>query len=730
MNIRPTVFLVLTGLTSLGPIPTSSAQARPELVLQTGHTGSVFSVSFSPDGKRLATASGDRTAALWDAASGQKLRTLKGHTSDVESVSFSPDGKRLATGSNDNTAAMWDAASGEKLRTLKGHTHEVHSVTFSPDGKRLATASSDHTVALWDAATGQKLRTLKGSYEIFYSVSFSPDGKLLATGSSRNRAALWDAASGTKLRTLQGHTGTVNSVTFSPDGKRLATASNDQTAVLWDVATGTRLRTLKGHTDRVHSVSFSPDGKWVCTGSHDGTAALWDAATGTEVLRLISLDGGQDWLVVTPEGLFDGSAGGRNKVSYRLPGSQRVVPVDRFYESCNRTGLLALVLAGKRPRPTADFFKAESPVIRFVSAPAGGARTDPQLELTVEVTDQGGGKTTPTLRHNGTRVEATAPPRIAGKRLRQTFLVSLVPGANRFSAVASSGNGAFESDPVELVVRYAGRAEKPRLFVLCVGINDYAEQTFALKYAANDARAVHDLFTERGKASGVYAEVRPTLLLNRAAGRDGIRKAFKALAAEARPQDVLVVALAGHGVTSNGLYRFIPADFRKRPGKTLDQDVRDQGIANDVLADHLRSVKALKKVLILDTCQSGGAVKLLLGSRDPNGLRAATERMNRNEGVFVIAATVSSQEAKEVEALGHGLLTYTLLAALNAVDKGPLADRGLRATGPGGMVDVFSWFNYASNQMPELMKKYYGREQDVEPGISGTSFPLLPARKP
>jgi hypothetical protein len=660
-------------------------------------------------------------------------------------VAFSPDGKWLATRSNDGTAVLWEAASGQKLRTFQGHSGPVFSVAFSPDGKWLATATGSETTytgrlavprfgegtaVLWEASSGQRLRTFQGHSGPVFSVAFSPDGKWLATGSEDNTAVLWEAASGQKLRTFQGHSGPVFSVAFSPDGKWLATGSYDKTALLWEVSSGQKLRTLQGHTDAVFSVAFSPDGKLLASGTGAGPAILWDPRTGEVHLSLLSLDAGQDWLVVTPDGLFDGSAGGRQKVSYRLPGSNRVVPVDRFFEFCYRPGLLPQVLAGQRPRPAADFFKAAAPTVRFVSSLPGGELNDPKLELTLEVEDQGGGKTAPVLRHNGTRVESTAPPRIDGKRLRQDFAVLLVPGENRLTAVASSGNNAFESDPAEIVVRYAGPADKPRLFVLCVGINDYAEPTFALKYAVNDARALHEVFTERGKSGGVYAEVRPTLLLNRDASRDGIRKAFEAIAAQARPQDVLVVAMAGHGVTSNGLYRFIPADFRKNADKTLDEDVRNQGIGNDVLGEYLRSVKALKKVLILDTCQSGGAVKLLLAGREPNGLRDATERMNRSEGVFVIAASVSSQEAKEVDALGHGLLTYTLLAAVNAVDKGPLADRGLKATAPGGMVDVFSWFNYATNQMPELMKKYYGREQDVEPGISGTSFPLLPARKP
>ncbi|MCI0387306.1 MAG: hypothetical protein MOB07_00835 [Acidobacteria bacterium] len=165
-----------------------------DLLTLKGHGDTVPSVAFSPDGKRLATGSWDRTAKLWDAVTGQELATLKGHGDGVSSVAFSPDGKRLATGSFDRTAKLWDAVTGQEITTLKGHADEVSSVAFSPDGKRLATGSRDRTVRLWDAATGQELMTLKGHGDIVSSVAFSPDGKLLASGSYDGTVQLWIAA--------------------------------------------------------------------------------------------------------------------------------------------------------------------------------------------------------------------------------------------------------------------------------------------------------------------------------------------------------------------------------------------------------------------------------------------------------------------------------------------------------------------------------------------------------
>ena len=282
----------------------------------TGHVSAVNSVSFSPNGRMLASGGYDHRIRLWDVDTGSLIRTFRVvfHTF---SVSFSPNGRMLASGSA-REIRLWDVDTGSLIRTFKGHTQVVNSVSFSPDGQMLASGSDDHTIRLWEVDTGsliawyptmqtdinsvsfspngrmlasgskngsihlgevnKVLSSWVGHTHAVNSVSFSPNGRMLASGSDDHTIRLWDVDTGSLIgiRTFEGHTAGVNSVSFSPNSRTLASGSDDHTIRLWDVDTGSLIRTFKWHTASVNSVSFSPDGQKYASGSNDHTIRLWD----------------------------------------------------------------------------------------------------------------------------------------------------------------------------------------------------------------------------------------------------------------------------------------------------------------------------------------------------------------------------------------------------------------------------------------------------------------------
>ncbi|NEO52334.1 MAG: hypothetical protein F6K54_04120 [Okeania sp. SIO3B5] len=253
----------------------------PEFSLGMQHDRPVKAVTFSSDGKYVATASDDKTARVWDAATGKEIAKLQ-HDNDVWDVTFSPNGKYVATASDDKTARVWEATTGKEITKLQ-HDNWVRNVAFSRDGKYVATASDDKTARVWEATTGKEITKLQHDAQV-EDVAFSPDGKYVATASDDKTARVWEATTGKEITKLQ-HDAQVEDVAFSPDGKYVATASDDKTARVWETATGKEITKLQ-HGDRVMAIEFSPDGKYVATASYDNTAKVWDAATGQEISRV------------------------------------------------------------------------------------------------------------------------------------------------------------------------------------------------------------------------------------------------------------------------------------------------------------------------------------------------------------------------------------------------------------------------------------------------------------
>lgn len=303
--------------------------ASGKILLTTLPPPQVLGLSYTPDGKALATATGDNSILFLGLTSGEELGSIKGQPGDCRSLAFLGDGKKIVTGGSAQTLKLWDAETKKEIETLrqlertedmpiplamaaagdgslialttedkgiivrdgltgavkanfKDHEDAVTCVAFSPDQKTLASGSADKTIKLWDVAAGKERATLKGHTNWIYALAFSQDGKTLLSGAYDKTIRLWDVENAKELGSIEAHRGSVRAVAISPDGKMIASGGSDRTVKVWNAADRELKFAVKGHEGSIRSLSFSSDGKILASCGEDGNVKLWNTATGKQ----------------------------------------------------------------------------------------------------------------------------------------------------------------------------------------------------------------------------------------------------------------------------------------------------------------------------------------------------------------------------------------------------------------------------------------------------------------
>ncbi|MGH9554256.1 MAG: caspase family protein [Terriglobales bacterium] len=503
----------------------------------------IGTVAASPDGRTLAMARKD-DVALVDVTTGSVLRRLPHRSAAL--LQFGAAGRLLAVGTEPFT--FFDPSDGRQVYSFTPPANSsIHAAALSPDGRSLLTSESGVEFAfglrIRDLPTGKELSSIRTN---IVDLVFSPDTQFAAgfIYDEPQQLKLWETASGKEKFALPGSAGVPKS--FSPDSRILATATYQHEIKLFDSATGRGLRTLTGHTSVVDSIQFTNNGRWMVSSSGDNSARIWDPATGEQVVLLAAMEGTDDWIVVTPDGLFDGSLHAvRELVAWRF--GTEMVPPEVFFNEFDYPGLLADVLAGRKPRAPRSLSQLDrrQPEVKLASGstqPAASSVPSRTISLTLEIAEapadaqspSGSGARDVRLFRNGSLVKVWRGDVLKGqKQVTLEATVPIVAGVNRFTAYAFNKDNIKSSD-VELVVTGAeSLRRKGTAYVLAIGINQYANKDYNLNYAVADAQAFAEELARQQTKLGEYAKVEVVPLLDKDATKTNLLAALKRLAGEA-----------------------------------------------------------------------------------------------------------------------------------------------------------------------------------------------------
>ena len=351
---------------------------------------------FTGDGRSIAIIGGMGQITLWDVQSGSKLRDL----ASSPMPSFTPPvfkpGQMPTMPNMDDIAKMVTNTIGTVSAGTMGQS--VTSLAFTNDGRTLATGGVESKgnfdlAAMMNSAMNPRQK--KGSKQPD-PTDMMKDFKVETIG----RVQLWDVASGREIASIKGHGRAVSKVAFSRDGKLLASGGTDSTIKIWDVTSQKELRTLSGHTAAIESIDFSPDGRLLASAGEDGSTFVWDTKTGEHLLTLVSLDDGAEWMVITPQGLFDGTPVSWNQILWRYnQDTFNVAPVEWFFNEFYYPGLLADVFNGKRPKVAQDVSKKDrrQPVVKLslVGQPPDSGVATRTVKVKIDISDAPADKDNP-----------------------------------------------------------------------------------------------------------------------------------------------------------------------------------------------------------------------------------------------------------------------------------------------------------------------------------------------
>ncbi|MCB9195031.1 MAG: caspase family protein [Flavobacteriales bacterium] len=706
-------YLVTSGVNMSG-MPGSNGMVKIWDLEQNKITRSIqgfWPVAFSPNGRDLVTMYGGSEMAVWNPSTGEVRQKLNTDGELIQNVSFNKDGSMLAGAGFFGVLKIWDMKSYKLTKRFVGHVGGIYGSSFSPDGKTIVSCGMDNTIRIWDVEKEKELHKidLSSEYAIILSdVKYSPDGSLIAVASWDHKVRIYNTTDWSLKYTLEGHKNMITTIDFSSDGQYLASgagnnsvAEADNSVIVWNMNTGSEQCRYEGHRGMVWKVIFDKLSSHIYSSGDDGTIRVWDYVKCEEVALMASV-GDIDYVIATPDNYYMSSKDALDAVSFRV--GKKLYPFEQFDLRLNRPDIISARL-GKTPQGLINAYQYvykkrlrkmgftedqlgddfHLPLVKIETKNKVFTTSEKKFELTVFADDE-------KYKLDRLNVYVNDVP-IYGMKgydlndlkvntLRKDVAVELVQGKNKIQ-VSVHNEAGVESLRETYEVVYNGEVQKGDLYIVAIGVSEYQNSQFNLKYAAKDAQ---DVMTTIERSSHLYKSVKSKILINEQVTKESILELSKFLQT-ANEDDAVIIFVAGHGLLDDHFdyyYATHDIDFDKPA---------ERGVPYELLESIISAVKAYQKLLIMDTCHSGEldkeevefnktedvklgdvefrAVGAGVREKEGFGFGNAGELMEnmfvdvrKGTGATVISSAGGAEYAMESEEWKNGLFTYCLLSGI------------------------------------------------------------------
>lgn len=683
--------------------------------------------AYSPDSRLFASGGGVASHGevfLWETASGRLIKSFKYHTDKVESITFSPDGRLLASGGWDGTVKVMDIAKGSVLFSLSGHEWWIKQLTFNPRGDVLASASQDGSVRLWSTSTGELLAVLS-------ALKNEEVGDTERELRQLERELQTPDRLGREYKEREGKFAEAES---QLGAKRLEFEQAEKLLKKGEIAEKAHASAQRNFNEAESRYEAEKRGLEV-------TKYMLDSWS-KEYISIPQLQGKirqareqlwqamakKEWIVASPDGLFDGSYEGIQKlVAWRFPGDE-TAPVEAFFSEFYHPGLLGEILVGKIPRANRDIAQIDrrQPEVSLeLENIEGGSKPQSSRTITLRVNvkeapaakgwQTGSGAQDVRLFRNGSLTKVwhgnVLPDK--GGSITLKAEVPIVAGDNRFSSYCFNNDNIKSPDSTLIINGDESLRRAGVVYILAIGINRYANEDYDLRYAAADAESFAKELQRQESALGAFGRVEVLTLIDNEATKSSILAALARLAGQERndgpaglenfmkaePEDAVFIYYAGHGTAFGPRFYLIPHDL----GYPGSRNQLDEGAVNTILSHSISSdelelalepIDAGRLAMVIDACNSGQALEAEEKRQGPMNSKGLAQ-LAFEKGMYILTAAQGYQAALELEQLGHGLLTYALV---EEALKTPAADLAPKDS----EISMREWWDYATIRVPDI----------------------------